>query len=118
MLTPFPHSVVFPYFVIPAFFIGIAYRELAIGYLHTGRDVRRMESTTRSPIYSHFGELLEGIVTVRAFSAEQRFLDGLHDKIDVTTKAGTSLSLSGPDVTLLIDVVHVLDDEPMASPSI
>ncbi|KAF8977755.1 hypothetical protein BDQ17DRAFT_1266292 [Cyathus striatus] len=58
----------------PAFFIGLAYRELAIGYLNTGRDLRRMESNSRSPIFSDFGELLEGIVTVRAFSAERRFL--------------------------------------------
>ncbi|KAF8996876.1 hypothetical protein BDQ17DRAFT_1391964 [Cyathus striatus] len=67
-------AVVFPYFLIPAFFIGLAYRELAIGYLNTGRDLRRMESNTRSPIYSDFGELLEGIVTVRAFSAERPVL--------------------------------------------
>ncbi|TFK37596.1 multidrug resistance-associated ABC transporter [Crucibulum laeve] len=79
-------AVVFPYFLIPALFIGIAYRELAIGYLNTGRDLRRMESNTRSPIFSDFSELLEGIVTVRAFSAERRFLDGLHAKIDLTTK--------------------------------
>jgi hypothetical protein len=45
-----------------------------------------MESNTRSPIFSDFGELLEGIVTVRAFSAETRFLDNLHRKIDTTTK--------------------------------
>lgn len=80
------HSVVFPYFLIPALFIGLAYRELAIGYLNTGRDLRRMESNSRSPIFSDFGELLEGIVTVRAFSAERRFLDNLHLKIDMTTK--------------------------------
>jgi hypothetical protein len=59
---------------------------LAIGYLNTGRDLRRMESNSRSPIFSGFGELLEGIVTVRAFSAEQRFLDNLHEKIDLTTQ--------------------------------
>ncbi|KAI0065886.1 multidrug resistance-associated ABC transporter [Artomyces pyxidatus] len=79
-------SVIFPWFLVPAFFIGMGYRVLAIGYLNTGRDLRRMESNTRSPIFSGFGELLEGIVTVRAFSAEQRFLDGLHKKIDLTTK--------------------------------
>ena len=45
-----------------------------------------MESNSRSPIFSDFGELLEGIVTVRAFSAEKRFLDNLHKKIDMTTK--------------------------------
>ena len=59
---------------------------LAIGYLNTGRDLRRMESNSRSPIFSGFGELLEGIVTVRAFSAEQRFLDSLHTKVDLTTR--------------------------------
>lgn len=63
---------------------------LAIGYLNTGRDLRRMESNSRSPIFSGFGELLEGIVTVRAFSAEHRFMDDLHTKIDVTTKVRIS----------------------------
>ncbi|KAF6756229.1 multidrug resistance-associated ABC transporter [Ephemerocybe angulata] len=79
-------AVVFPYFLVPALLIGLAYRELAIGYLNTGRDLRRMESNSRSPIFSDFGEVLEGIVTVRAFSAESRFLDNLHAKIDTTTK--------------------------------
>lgn len=78
--------VFFPIFLIPAVAIGFFYRLLALGYLKTGRDLRRMESNSRSPIFSGFSELLEGIVTVRAFSAEQRFLDDLHDKIDVTTK--------------------------------
>ncbi|KAK0200579.1 hypothetical protein DFS33DRAFT_1362775 [Desarmillaria ectypa] len=79
-------AVIFPIFLIPAALIGFIYRELAIGYLNTGRDLRRMESNTRSPIFSDFGELLEGIVTVRAFSSEKRFLDNLHKKIDTTTK--------------------------------
>lgn len=79
-------SFVFPGFLIPAFFLGFAYYQLAIGYLNTGRDLRRMESNSRSPIFSDFGELLEGIVTVRAFSAELRFLNNLHKEIDSTTK--------------------------------
>lgn len=45
-----------------------------------------MESNTRSPIFANFGELLEGIVTVRAFSAEQRFLDNHAEKLDLTNK--------------------------------
>ena len=75
---------VFPPFVFPAVVIGYLYYRVAIGYLNTSRHLRRMESTTRSPIFSGFGELLDGIVTVRAFSAEQRFLYNLHSKIDLT----------------------------------
>jgi hypothetical protein len=71
---------------LPAVVIGFAYYELSVGYIETGRDLRRMESNTRSPIFSDFTELLEGIATVRAFSAEKRFLDNMHLKIDVTTK--------------------------------
>ncbi|KAF9471237.1 hypothetical protein BDN70DRAFT_939094 [Pholiota conissans] len=113
--------VVFPAFLVPAFFIGFAYRELAIGYLNTGHDLRRMEANTRSPIFSDFGELLEGIVTVRAFSAERRFLNNLHIKIDTTTKILTRTSLFSACDTLTTDklsqdVVFVLDDKSLASP--
>lgn len=79
-------TFIFPWFLVPAIIFGFVYRELALGYLHTGRDLRRMESNSKSPIFSDFGEVLEGIVTVRAFSAEQRFLNNLHQKVDVTTK--------------------------------
>ncbi|KAJ7105197.1 multidrug resistance-associated ABC transporter [Mycena epipterygia] len=79
-------AFVFPLFLIPASFIGWFYYTFAVGYLNTGRDLRRMESNSRSPIFSEFGELLRGIVTVRAFSAEKRFLDNLHTRIDLTTK--------------------------------
>jgi ABC-type multidrug transport system fused ATPase/permease subunit len=54
-----------------------------------------MESNSRSPIFSGFGELLEGIVTVRAFSAEKQFLDALHTKVDMTTQVSMQIALDG-----------------------
>lgn len=57
-----------------------------------------MESNSRSPIFSDFAEILEGIVTVRAFSAEKRFLDNLYKKIDTTTKVcGGVCTRADPD---------------------
>ena len=79
-----------------------------MGYLNTGRDLRRMESNTRSPIFSDFGEILEGIVTVRAFSAEKRFLNNVFVKIDITTKVGFFSSMPFSNTLLnfgLSDVV-------------
>lgn len=68
-----------------------------------------MESNTRSPIFSGFGELLEGIVTVRAFSAEQRFLDDLHSKVDVTTRVSFQFTYWANEMLMfcLLDVVLV-----------
>ncbi|KAG8687132.1 hypothetical protein FRC09_013677, partial [Ceratobasidium sp. 395] len=78
-------SVILPPFLLPAAFIAWLYYLLALGYVRTARDLKRMESNSRSPIFSSFAELLEGIVTVRAFSAEQRFFNVLHKQIDDTT---------------------------------
>jgi hypothetical protein len=89
----------FPPFLIPAFAIGYLYRELSIGYFNTCRDLRRMESNSRSPIYNEFGELLEGIVTVRASSAEIRFLDIMLERIDFTTKVRSLDSSCLPPLT-------------------
>ncbi|KAJ6585099.1 multidrug resistance-associated ABC transporter [Mycena capillaripes] len=77
---------VFPLFVIPATIIGYFYRILALGYLHTGRDLRRMESNSLSPIFSDFAAMLEGVVTVRAFSSEKRFMNTLHERLDASTQ--------------------------------
>ncbi|KAJ7041095.1 P-loop containing nucleoside triphosphate hydrolase protein [Mycena alexandri] len=74
--------VVFPPFLVPAAIISLMYRFLAIGYVNTGRDLRRMESNNRSPIFSDFGEVLAGIVTVRAFSAEKHFLYNFFNSVD------------------------------------
>ncbi|RUS16196.1 P-loop containing nucleoside triphosphate hydrolase protein [Jimgerdemannia flammicorona] len=39
----------------------------------TSRQVKRIESTTRSPVYSLLSETLDGLPTVRAFAAQHRF---------------------------------------------
>ncbi|KAI0003794.1 ABC transporter type 1, transmembrane domain-containing protein [Russula compacta] len=101
-------AVIFPLFLLPASIMGYAYRLLAIGYLNTGRDLRRMESNSRSPIFSGFGELLEGIVTVRAFSAERRFLDSLHTKIDLTTQMWYSFWMTNRWLLLNFDILGAL----------
>ncbi|KAJ8522225.1 hypothetical protein ONZ45_g1124 [Pleurotus djamor] len=79
-------GVVFPPFLLPAALLGVAYYYLAVGYLNTGRDLTRMEANSESPLYSDFTELLQGIVTVRAFSAEKTFLYNFHRKVDKATK--------------------------------
>jgi ABC-type multidrug transport system fused ATPase/permease subunit len=48
-------------------FIGIA-------YLRSSVELKRLESISRSPIFQHFGETLNGVSTIRAYGDEQRFI--------------------------------------------
>ncbi|KAI0357687.1 multidrug resistance-associated ABC transporter [Trametes cingulata] len=78
--------VVFPTFIFPAVALAFFYYRISILYLNSSRDIQRMEANSRSPIFANFGELLDGIVTVRAFGAEQRFLHSLYDQVDLNTQ--------------------------------
>ncbi|KAJ7134728.1 hypothetical protein C8R44DRAFT_610315 [Mycena epipterygia] len=104
---------VFPLFIIPATIIGYFYRTLAMGYLHTGRDLRRMESNSRSPIFSDFAALLEGIVTVRAFSAEKRLMGKLHERLDASTQLWYAFWLS-VFITACFAIAFLDDDAGLA----
>ncbi|XP_067029429.1 multidrug resistance-associated protein 1-like isoform X2 [Acropora muricata] len=56
-------------------------------YVPTSRQLRRIASVTRSPIYSHFLETLHGTATIRAFSLQQRFIRDNYDKTDKSQEA-------------------------------
>lgn len=56
-------TFVVPFFLPVAAVLAYCYVLLSIGYLATGRDMRRMESTSRSPILAGFSDLVSGIVT-------------------------------------------------------
>jgi ABC-type multidrug transport system fused ATPase/permease subunit len=73
---------ILPWFVVPAAFISYAFYVLSVRYLNVSRDLRRIEATARSPIFSGFGEVLDGITTVRAFSAEKMFKEKLFAQVD------------------------------------
>lgn len=58
------------------------YAVVGILYLHSSRELKRLNSISRSPIYSHFTETLTGAVTIRAFSQSRRFLVNMYNKLD------------------------------------
>ncbi|XP_024903970.1 multidrug resistance-associated protein 4 isoform X4 [Pteropus alecto] len=64
---------VIPWIVIPLVPLCIIFFVLRSFFLETSRDVKRLESTTRSPVFSHLSSSLQGLWTIRAYKTEERF---------------------------------------------
>ncbi|OWK61874.1 Multidrug resistance-associated protein 1 [Lonchura striata] len=56
-------------------------------YVATSRQLKRLESVSRSPVYSHFNETLLGVSVIRAFEEQKRFIRQNDMKVDENQKA-------------------------------
>lgn len=75
-------SVVTPAFLIPGIFISAIYVATGLFYIRSSRDLKRLESVQRSPLFQHFGETLSGVVTIRAYGDEARFIGDSNTKVN------------------------------------
>ncbi|KAF8865738.1 hypothetical protein BDZ45DRAFT_611414 [Acephala macrosclerotiorum] len=67
-------TAITPGFLIAAVFISAMYFFVGKFYLRSSRDLKRLESVQRSPLFQQFGETLNGITTIRAYGDERRFI--------------------------------------------
>jgi len=51
-------------------------------YVTTYRQLKRIESVSRSPIYSHFQESIQGAATIRAFKKQDEFIQLSDTRVD------------------------------------
>ena len=92
--------IVAPLSLIGLAFIGVVYYKVQRHYHPTSRQLKRLESVTRSPIYQHMGETASGIATIRAYSYAgtlERCMRGLYQRVDTNTKVGTHIAATGVD---------------------
>ncbi|XP_068446641.1 ATP-binding cassette sub-family C member 4-like isoform X2 [Clinocottus analis] len=64
---------VIPWILIPVLPLLLFFIYVRRYFLQTSRNIKRLESTTRSPVFSHLSSSLQGLWTIRAFGAEERF---------------------------------------------
>ncbi|XP_051773178.1 LOW QUALITY PROTEIN: canalicular multispecific organic anion transporter 1 [Ctenopharyngodon idella] len=79
LATPIFTAVVVP--------MAVVYYFVQRFYVATSRQLRRLDSVSRSPIYSHFGETVSGISVIRAYGHQQRFLKQNEHTIDQNLKS-------------------------------
>ncbi|XP_022080967.1 ATP-binding cassette sub-family C member 9-like isoform X2 [Acanthaster planci] len=81
------NSIVSPIFIVIMLPVFICYFILQRYFITTSRELQRLDSISKSPIYAHFSESLSGLPTIRAYRDEKRFKNYLLDAIDQNTIA-------------------------------
>ncbi len=97
-------SVITPKFLLAGAFISVIYFAIGVFYLRSSRDLKRLESIQRSPLYQQFGETLSGIITIRAYRDEKRFIYDNQHRVDMYNRPFLYLWAANRWLALRIDV--------------
>ena len=87
MFTLVVISVSTPAFIALIIPLALVYYWVQRYYLRTSRELKRLDSVSRSPIYAHFQESLGGITTIRAYRQEDRFALENEWRVDANLRA-------------------------------
>ncbi|XP_059488287.1 ATP-binding cassette sub-family C member Sur [Neocloeon triangulifer] len=92
-----------PWFIFLAVPICAVYYWVQKFYRTSARELQRLDSMTRSPIFSHFAETLGGLQTIRAFGQQARFTSMLNHKMDTHRNAFLILNSSNRWLGVALD---------------
>lgn len=101
-------SVITPAFLIAGIFITALYFIIGKVYISSSRDLKRLESIQRSPLYQQFGETLSGMTTIRAYGDERRFIRENLNKVNTHSRPFIYLWAANRWLAFRVDVVGAL----------
>ena len=101
-------SVITPGFLMAGAFIAVLYFAIGMFYLKSSRDLKRLESVQRSPLYQQFGETLSGIITIRAYKDELRFIRDNQSRVDTHNRPFIYLWATNRWLAFRIDIAGAL----------
>lgn len=106
MLIKFVSVVVLvPLFSIPAILIGLIGAFIGELYIHGQLSVKREMSNAKSPLFSHLSASINGIVSIRAYGAQEQIKRETQAKADKYTRAATAFYNLNRWVTIRIDML-------------
>jgi ABC-type multidrug transport system fused ATPase/permease subunit len=89
-------GIISPGLMLPLFLVGIMYSRMMSLFRPAARDLKRAETKTRSPIYTHFGETIRGCETIRSFNGASTLWSDKHRSL-IDTNVGVFYTVKALD---------------------
>ncbi|KAF9136196.1 Canalicular multispecific organic anion transporter 2 [Mortierella sp. GBA39] len=99
-----------PQFLVVLPVLVAAYYGIQVCFLRISQVVTRMYSVSKSPVYQHFNESLNGVSTIRAMAVQERFIEANGKRMDRMANSfmGTMTSKRWVEVQLRLLSTFVL----------
>lgn len=101
-------SWILPWFLIPIVPMIYAFLVLQRYYKRTSRELKRIDGTSRSPMYAHFTESIDGLATLRAFKCEEQFNQRFDEYVDNNNSSYHMFTCAGRWLGIRLDALAAL----------
>ncbi|KAI9320842.1 hypothetical protein BX666DRAFT_2119002 [Dichotomocladium elegans] len=75
-----------PMFTLPMLTIIALNIFVSVMFVATSRELKRIDSVSRSPLFSHFSETIIGVATIRAFGVTRQFMQDMLKRVDANSR--------------------------------
>eukprot|EP01135_Chromosphaera_perkinsii_P005378 Nk52_evm59s343 gene=Nk52_evmTU59s343 len=94
-----------PFFLVALVPVLFIYQHVSTMYQTSARELKRLDAVTRSPVYIHFAETLNGIPTIRAYGDWKRFIVTSNYTVDVNHSAFYGLMIANRWLGLRLEFI-------------
>jgi len=94
-----------PVAIVPIVVMLCGYYLVQKVYVATSRQLKRLESVSRSPIYSNFGETVAGASVIRAYGLAERFVKESERRVDYNHQATFTAAVSNRWLAIRLEIV-------------
>jgi len=83
-----------PVFLLAILPLSFLYKYIQKYYMQSSRELHRLDSISRSPIYALFSESLGGMATIRAYKKQDEFVQNNFDLVSTSQEANYAVVIA------------------------
>ena len=101
-------AITFPWLLIAIIPLAFVFVFLNMLFRRTSRELKRIDNTTRSPIFSHLTATVQGLATLHAFNKTESFAKRFDEFVDKNSSPLFMFFISGRWFSVRLDVLCII----------